>query len=1247
MIAGVLSVTVPERSSQYASRKTLNVLDPCAGEGEAILELIKSVLAVPNLREAPVDVKLFTCELEETRAKTLRGNVSHEIHYTVGNEALHGDAFRTTFTTKGKYEDNDGVSLLYLNPPYDTDRVHGRLEQRFLDRFSSSLTVDGVLVFVVPFYALEASANLLGLEYSDVRCFKFPEEDYNIYHQVVLYARKGERVFEPNPAIVSKVLGWSRDASTIEEFPGAPLYDLRLDDYGRGGLKEWKIQTIDMTALLAKVQPWMHSKRGGELAPVHGVIPQEPVRDILLRNFPLATPPRPAHIASGIASGLFNGSKIEPTDTSTGLPSLLIKGVFDREFRTVEEKTNKDGETVGYIQIQQPKLVTTVLDLSTHKYHMLKTGVEETGRKTIDSMNVADLLKFYGESLMGVMERQCPVLYDPRRDAESIPIAASPRKPFTAQGHATRAIVKLLGGVKATKRSRRGKAAILLGEIGSGKSTVALLAGRTIGAHRFLIMCPPHLLKSWQNEIGAVVPSATVMVLSTIEDLQALDQIESDSESPLICILSREVGKLSHAWAGVGEVCPKCGQKTPEKVDLAKKRSKCEHKGLVAKDFLARTAQELAAYLSAFVPKEYPIPSVLRGRFDQVRLERYEALHEQGEGRPYSGLGKMSDKLDEVLFTLLGREASEAIDRTIRGILLANWSVTRIASTVRFLLGNRGKREGGLVPHADDFSRSLLLMLPPGHPEQERIMEEFSSESSYFTWSSVKLAIKELSEGRSVKYPFPISWAEGVLKMGTEDTIVNSAKAACNVVAYLVQLGAFRWTDECGEHLFGAIPEPRRVSLAKHIIRYHQNTFDYLVLDEGHEYSTDGSAQERSAHRLTSLQLPTVLMSGSIMNGYAESLFANMWALSADFRMEFSREDRQKFVDRYGYRKRLVEGKDEESKVVEFGSNSDRVTRSERMIGNAPGILPLFLLKHLLPISVTLHKADLAIDLPPCRQQKHVVSPEKDQKDRFEELQNALIERIRKDQFDKDLAGKLFGQLAELPSYLDRATCDVGNVESGDYEIRYPESVGDGLVASQPGMPSDKLLPKEEWMLDLIEKELDEGRNVMVFSWHTALLPRIAKLIQDRFDIAVPILYADKVPTAKRQDWIDREVVRKRRRIMVTNPVCIQTGLNNLVHFASEIWLENPACNPVIFRQAIGRIDRIGQKLETRVHTAIYGDTLQVALYDLLMKKVAVSVSTDGLDPEAALHAAGLGEDNYLAGLSIGKQLWNMIGAMN
>jgi SNF2 family DNA or RNA helicase len=292
------------------------------------------------------------------------------------------------------------------------------------------------------------------------------------------------------------------------------------------------------------------------------------------------------------------------------------------------------------------------------------------------------------------------------------------------------------------------------------------------------------------------------------------------------------------------------------------------------------------------------------------------------------------------------------------------------------------------------------------------------------------------------------------------------------------------------------------------------------------------------------------------------------------------------------------------------------------------------LFRHLLGISVTLHKTDLALDLPPCRQIRHDIEPGEEQMAEYRQLLAALKAAIKRDQFQPERSGKLFGQLSELPSYLDRAW--------RDFEVRYPETLGSELVARAEALPG--MQPKEEWLLETLAAEIAEGRNVMVFTWHVDVLPRLQRLIFDRLGEDAPILLADKVPTAKRQAWIDAKIVKPRKRIMLANPVCIQTGLNNLVWFASQVWVENPACNPTIFRQAIGRVDRIGQKAsETRIHLPVYVGTLQEQLYALLLRKVAVAVSADGLDPESALAAAGASDDGYLSGLSLGKQLWEMM----
>jgi 16S rRNA G966 N2-methylase RsmD len=1169
-----------------------NLVDPCAGEGEAIFTIAKTFGS---------GATVHTCEMEKSRHKALRERAEKR-DYRDAQLALHGDAFRI------RLADDRGrqAHLLYLNPPYDLDPVHARLEERFLERFTRVLdrgSAPGLLVFVVPHYALAASAETLALEYELVGCYRFPEPDYVVYRQVVLFARRVPERLAPDETVRATVAGW---AESVDGMPvlGEPFESIRVHGESWGGrIDPWEMSEFDAVGLLAKAAPWKQCPRpGAPVVAVPHILSELPVQDLSFRSYPLATPPRPAHIAAGIASGLFNGRRV-----SGNGPDLLVKGVFDREYKTIEEKKNKDGETTAVVQVQQPKLVTTVLDLETRQY------------RTLNPAGLAQLLDDYGPSLMGVMREQCPVLYDPLRHA-SDPLAPTARNLYTAQAHAARALVKLLTGPA--------RAAILLGEIGSGKTGTALTAAKTVDtAGRVLVLCPPHLLQSWRNEAAAVVPEATVTVLETVADVDAFAALPRDRMA--IAVLSRETAKLGHGWIQVTGQCPRCGSALPSG-DLAKKRARCPAKPRVPADGSAGVMLALALQLGPCAPGNDRVAALLQGRHLERARARWMLVPEADRKVRWAGLPLflVARAVAEIVPRVMRPDFHENLPRAL-GQLLAGQPDATVELVVRELAP--AAADHYLVR---DVQRGLALLLSPERVLALAAEEDVFPAKEYYGSLSIADQLERVSGEDG--YPTRIGRvrrAEG--KLTLDELAPGSLESA---LAALTGLSG-KWTtpaEACGEALFQAVPEPRRVPLASYISKRRPDAFDLLILDEGHEYATDGSAQERAAHRLTALGKPTILATGSIMNGYAASLFTNMWALSADFRRDFGRDEQSRFVDRFGYRKRILSEKDKASgKVVAFGSHTDRVERQERAAGDAPGVLPLFLFRHLLGISVTLHKTDLALDLPPCRQIRHDLVPGDDLMREYQRLAAALKTAIRADQFKEDRSGKLFGQLSELPSYLDRAF--------RDFEIRYPESLGSELVERAEALEGRQA--KEEWMLETLRAELAEGRNVMVFCWHVDVLPRLQRLISDELGEDAPILLADKVATGKRQAWIDAKIVKPNRRVMLANPVCIQTGLNNLVHFSSQIWIENPACNPTIFRQAIGRVDRIGQKAsETRIHLPVYVGTLQEQLYSLLLRKVAVAVSADGLDPESALAAAGAGEDDgYLSGLSIGKQLWEMM----
>lgn len=1212
------------------------IVDPCAGEAAALVGLARSWLDF-----AADSFHLYACELEETRARAAQQRLWKETAQSKA-KLVHGDAFRLQWG-----EDRwrvGGATVLWLNCPYDLDPEHGRLEERWLRRFVPAVALGGALLFFVPFYALGASAATLATHFEELSCWRVPAPHFESFKQIVLVGRRRPALLGPDPAVEAQVRAWGADASAIPELPAAGPAVLEVAPIDGAGFGRWEIAPLDVRGLLGQLQPWHATYRGGRVAPIPGVLPVEPFDQLLAPTFPLAVPPKPAHIAAGIASGALSGARLDPDDAGAGLPPLLVKGTFRKRFATVDHRTNKDGDVMAEIQVQHPELEITALDLRRGRYHRLGADVAVTGARDVAGMTAGDLLASYGRSLLATLRERCPALYDPARDADSVQLPELSRPLYTAQEHAARAVCRLLDGPD--------KAAILLGQVGSGKTGCSLAVAAARGARRVLVMCPPHLLKSWSDQAAAVVPWARTVVLDDVAAVEAFAADQRDSMA--IGILSREAAKLGHAWAGIDGRCPRCGAAIATEADEnARKRLRCEHTELVADGRAARMAERLAALLAPVLPDRAGVRQLIRGRIAQRFLDVLVQRRADGVD-PWPAVQPRIAPLARRVGTWVMAEEREprreAVD-ILAHLLLAADDAATTAKVARgiYLASLKDTGAWGWGSRARAIARELMLLLSPRGDVQRALEEELrghSVEDDRYaspgaSWERWGRHVDAMLAGRDGEY----DWRAYRLRDGrvcVDKLPAGSAEAAHTALAKLTAHGRWVETAPCGEPLFQAIPEPRRVPLAHYIARRHPRLFDLIVVDEVHEAGCADSAQSLAAQQLFQLRRPTIALTGSVMNGYASSLFILLWSLSSAFRAEFGRDEEGEFVRSYGYLKQIVEMRDKDSKKpVTYGAMSDRVERVERTSGQAPGVLPALLLRHLLPIAVTLHVDDLGIDLPPAAEIVEHVDPGPELGRRYHALQRTLIAQIKRDRFSQ-LAGRLFGQLAELPSYLDRATADVGN-EGGVYQIRYPDAVGGAVVATQPGLPASELLPKEAWLVDVVRRELAEGRSVMVFVWHLELMPRLSRLLEEATGEKAPILWADKVQPKRREAWIDKEVVGRGRRILVVNPVAVQTGLNNLVHFASVVWYENPACNPLIRRQAIGRVRRIGQKLQARVYTPIYKGTLQEVLHRLLLHKVGVSEAADGLDATAALQAAGVGAADELAGRDLGRLLYEML----
>jgi hypothetical protein len=168
------------------------ILDPCAGDGEALYRIAARYegLMIP-----------FAIELDHDRAARLK---VREFSFGLGR-SLAADAFDSLVEPAS-------MALLYLNPPYDSAyEVKGVRRQRtellFLKQFTPTLLAPGgILVFVIPHSLLRntATAKYLAAHYEHFMVARFNAAN-SVFRQVVVYAvRKAER--DPNAPVAARLM---------------------------------------------------------------------------------------------------------------------------------------------------------------------------------------------------------------------------------------------------------------------------------------------------------------------------------------------------------------------------------------------------------------------------------------------------------------------------------------------------------------------------------------------------------------------------------------------------------------------------------------------------------------------------------------------------------------------------------------------------------------------------------------------------------------------------------------------------------------------------------------------------------------------------------------------------------------------------------------------------------------------------------------------------------------------------------
>ncbi len=401
--------------------------------------------------------------------------------------------------------------------------------------------------------------------------------------------------------------------------------------------------------------------------------------------------------------------------------------------------------------------------------------------------------------------------------------------------------------------------------------------------------------------------------------------------------------------------------------------------------------------------------------------------------------------------------------------------------------------------------------------------------------------------------------------------------------------------------------------------------FDLLIGDEVHEYKGRGSAQGIAAGILADVCGKSLSLSGTLMGGYASTLFHLLYRFSPEIRTEFGRSEEHRWIKRYGFEECTMGKPDDDA--IEDGRNSRR-RKYRKVVRERPGLVPSALF-HLIGNTVFLRLADVASGLPDYTEQVMLSGMDSGEDGTgysqrsayntvFEELRRKLADALSK------------GSKRLLSTYLQTLLAYPDGCTRGE-TVLDPES-GE-VIVQVPPLSEEKLYPKEKSLVDLIAKERIEGRRVLVYVTHTGTRDITGRMddILTRHGFRVAVMKADAVAPDRREAWVaDR--VKQGIDVLICHPRLVQTGLD-LIDFQTICWYETDY-SVYVMRQASRRSWRIGQTRPVKVVFMSYRNTLQADALKLVAKKLQSSLAVEGELPEDGLAAYGDDGDDLMMALA-------------
>ena len=399
---------------------------------------------------------------------------------------------------------------------------------------------------------------------------------------------------------------------------------------------------------------------------------------------------------------------------------------------------------------------------------------------------------------------------------------------------------------------------------------------------------------------------------------------------------------------------------------------------------------------------------------------------------------------------------------------------------------------------------------------------------------------------------------------------------------------------------------PRKIAISYYIKKFLNGVFDYCILDEAHELKGE-SEQGYASYDLIKSSKKTLLLTGTLLNGYAESLFYLLYRTNSKLmkREGFDYNDKGEFSRLYG-----VYSNEYTSRLSSRTGRYER--RGAARTKNLPGVSPLVFTKFLLNNSVFLSLSDMEDGLPDYNE--YPIGIHLDNTEVLEgyvEMEQKFVEATK----DRKKNGRMILPLLQAMTVYPDAPHSATTIYN-------PEN---NEIVHEPKLVEEYISAKDKELLKIVNEKLSNNEKVLVYYNSvnkTNIGSHLVKMFKENDINAAELRASEKADS--REKWIE-DKVNEGLKVLICNPRLVETGLD-LIDFTTIVFYQ-VGYNLFTMRQASRRSWRLSQTKPISVYFMYYRDTVQEQALALMATKLHASMAIEGKFSEEGLRALSNNED--------------------